>query len=155
MAMKHAHGLEEVFDREEYLQMIAAREYMKRHFRNGKDPPPLTFDKGIVTSVNMLSEKRTETEAEKRARQHAEAMEERTKQSMTELKMENCLLVQQNTEWKQQIDEMKELLKDQKVKIMYFEDLNVDEIKKIKADYQNMELRLAETLEMLQNIENC
>ena len=66
-------------------------------------------------------------------------MEERTKQNMTELKMENCLLVQQNIELKQQIEEMKELLKDQKIKIMYFEDLNVDEIKKIRADYQNME----------------
>ena len=94
MAVKHAHHLDEVFEREDYLQMIAAREYMKRHFRCGRDPPPLTFEKGCVTSVNMASEKSRETEAEKRARQHAEAMEERTKQSMTELKMENCLLLQ-------------------------------------------------------------
>ena len=76
MALKHSHRLDEVFDREQYLQMIAAREYMERHFRYGKDPPPLTFEKGCLTSVNMASEKKKETEAERRARKHAETMEE-------------------------------------------------------------------------------
>ena len=41
----------------------------------------------------------------------------------------------QNDELKHEIEELKELLNEQGVKIMYFEDLNVDEIKKIRANY--------------------
>lgn len=36
---------------------------------------------------------------------------------------------------------------------MYFEDLNVDEIKKMREDYLDMEQKLAETLEVLQRAE--
>ena len=35
------------------------REFMQSHFRNGLDPKKLSFDKGCVTSVNMISEGRT------------------------------------------------------------------------------------------------
>ena len=76
-SLKHAHHLDEVYDREGYLQMLAAREYMKRHFRNGADPPPLTFERGVVTATNMRSDAKKETEAEKKARQHAETVEAR------------------------------------------------------------------------------
>ena len=69
--------LEEVFDREQYLQMVAARQYMKKHFQKGKDPPPLLFEKGIVTSVNMHSEKNSESGAEKKAKALEDAMEKR------------------------------------------------------------------------------
>ena len=50
---------------------------MKKHFKRGKEPPPLLFDKGVVTSVNMYSEKRKESEAERKARALEEAMESR------------------------------------------------------------------------------
>lgn len=90
--------------------MLATREYMRRHFKYGKDPPPLTFDKGCVTSVNMVSEKTKETAAERKARLHTDAMEERKQQTVTELKMENCLLLQVNTELKQTVDELRVLL---------------------------------------------
>ena len=53
--------------------------------------------------------------------------------------MENCLLLQRNKELKQQIAEFTETLDAQNVKLEYFEDLNVEEIKFIRADYQNME----------------
>ena len=72
---------------------------------------------------------------------------------MTDIKRENSLLVHQLTELKRQIDEMKELLSDQKVKIHYFEDLNVDEVKKMKSDYINMEALLNETRENIREIE--
>ena len=48
---------------------------------------------------------------------------------------------------------MKELLGDQKIKIMYFEDLNVEEIKKMKKDYITMEANLNETKEYCIEIE--
>ena len=48
---------------------------------------------------------------------------------------------------------MKELLKDQKTKITYFEDLNVEEIKQMKKDYINMEALLSETKENIREIE--
>ena len=48
---------------------------------------------------------------------------------------------------------MKELLSDQKVKIHYFEDLNVDEVKRMKSDYINMEATLNETRENIKEIE--
>ena len=57
--------------------MVAARQYMKKHFKKGKKPPPLLFEKGIVTSVNMYSENKKESEAEKKARALEEAMENR------------------------------------------------------------------------------
>ena len=48
---------------------------------------------------------------------------------------------------------MEALLKDQKTKITYFEDLNVDEIKQMKKDYINMEALLNETRENIREIE--
>lgn len=153
MGVQYEDHLEEVFDRENYLQMVAARQYMKKHFKRGKDPPPLYFEKGVVTSVNMYSEKSKESEAEKKTRALEEAMERRVQQNMTDIKRENSLLVHQLTELKRQIEEMKELLNDQKVKIHYFEDLNVDEVKKMKSDYINMEATLNETRENIKEIE--
>lgn len=42
--------MEDVFLREEHLQMRAARDFMGKHFRYGKDPKVSTFDRGTITA---------------------------------------------------------------------------------------------------------
>ena len=69
-----------MYDREDNLQQKAVREFMQSHFRNGLDPPTLTLDKGGVTSVNMVSEKRTRPN---RADLFAIEQEQRQKETMT------------------------------------------------------------------------
>lgn len=69
-----------MYDREDNLQQKAVREFMQSHFRNGLDPPTLTLDKGCVTSVNMVSEKRTRPN---RADLFAIEQEQRQKETMT------------------------------------------------------------------------
>ena len=51
------HHLDEIFVREQYLQRQVVRDFMTSHFRYGLDPPVQTFDRGTVTSRNMISEK--------------------------------------------------------------------------------------------------
>ena len=42
--------LDDVFLREEVMQRAAARDFMTKHFRYGKDPPVQTFDRGTITA---------------------------------------------------------------------------------------------------------
>lgn len=72
-----------MYDREDNLQRKAVREFMQSHFRNGLDPPIPKNDKGCVTSVNMVSEKRTRPN---RADRFALEQEQRQKETMTEIK---------------------------------------------------------------------
>ena len=65
MQSQFHHGLEDIYDREDRLQKQAVREFMQDHFKRGLDPPVQTFEKGTITSMNMISEKYNLTAAER------------------------------------------------------------------------------------------
>ena len=73
---------------------------MKKHFIRGKEPPPLMFEKGVVTSVNMYSENIQMSEEQKKLRAIDLALKNKVQQNMVDIKKENSLLVHQVTELK-------------------------------------------------------
>ena len=95
--------MDDVFLREEHMQKAAARDFMAKHFRNGKDPPPQTFDRGTITSQNMISEKRG---IKSKAEKYQQEMQETAKQTMTQIKIENSLLCARNIHLNQELTDL-------------------------------------------------
>ena len=95
--------MDDVFLREETMQKAAARDFMAKHFRYGKDPPPQTFDRGTITSQNMISEKRG---VKSKAEKYQQEMKEIAKETMTQIKIENSLLCARNIHLNQELSEL-------------------------------------------------
>ena len=80
-------------------------------------------------------------------------MEASKRQTMTEIKMENCLLMQANTELEGTIADLKAALAGAGSRLAAFEELDVAELTRVRDEYAAMEAKLAETLEILQRAE--
>ena len=81
---------------------------MGKHFKYGTDPPPMMFDRGCVTSQNMISMKNgVENKAERMMRE----MEELELANIKEIKMENSLMCQLRMEQEQEIEYLKSQIK--------------------------------------------
>ena len=94
--------MDDVFLREESLQSQAARDFMLKHFKYGLDPPPQTFDRGTITSDNMISMKLGRMS---KAEKFQLEMQQLTKETMTAIKIENSLLCQRNIELTYELEE--------------------------------------------------
>ena len=74
--------------------------------------------------MNMISEKYNKTQAEKMQME----LEQRNRETMTQVKIENALLCQQNTELKNDVKLFEEELDDVKTKLYLFKDLDLERV---------------------------
>ena len=89
------YGMDSLYDREANLQSDITRNFMKDHFKRGQDAKVLKFSKASVTSENMVSSRPGWPSKAQRAK---EDMEKLRLENKTQVKIENSLLFQQNTE---------------------------------------------------------
>lgn len=75
---------------------------MQDHFKKGLDPGPQLFEKGTLTSMNMVSAKYGHMS---KAEKFKKEMQDRQKETITQVKIENSLLCQQVLNLRQELDD--------------------------------------------------
>ena len=109
--------VEDIFDREAALQAESVKNFMKEHFKKGKDPAAMTFSKATMTVENMIS---TKVGYPNKAERKKQEMVEQAAENITAIKIENSLLCQQNTELKQDIETLREYQRGIEHKLAFF-----------------------------------
>ena len=138
----HLLRAEEVFDRELLIQQDAVTGFMKDHFRYGEDPDVIKFDKACVTSENMISRKQPYPQAAERVMNSIARLK---LINVTQVKIENSLLCQQNTELKLCISDTEYDLEKLQDKLVFFQDLDIEKVRKAQEDYSRLYQENAKT----------
>ena len=81
--------------------------------------------------MNMISEKYNKTQAERVQYE----LEQRNRETMTQVKIENALLCQQNTELKNDVKESEEEIDNLRTKLYLFKDLDMDRVALATSNY--------------------
>ena len=92
----------------------------------------MTHNKACVTSENMISSKKWFPNRSERVKQE---MEMRKLENMTQLKIENSLLCQRNTEFAQEIEDLRLYQIGIEKKLSYFNDLDIEKVRSAQVQY--------------------